>query len=50
MVKKEPKPDEDPASRNPTGNQRRSSAGQRRKVDRRTYGGTPWQKPEDKKK
>lgn len=39
--------DDDPASRNPTGRKRKSSAGTRRKKDRRLFGGTPWAKPED---
>ncbi len=47
--KKEPKPSDDPASQNPTGNARKSSAGQRRKKDRKLYGGTKWEKPKDGK-
>ena len=42
-----------PASQNPTGNARKSSAGQRRKKDEKLFGGTPWgkKKPgEDEKK
>lgn len=35
---------------NPTGRKRKSSAGQRRKRERRLFGGTKWQKPDDKKK
>jgi hypothetical protein len=37
--------DDDPASKNPTGRKRKSSAGQRRKKDRKLFGGTPWSKP-----
>lgn len=47
--RKKPQPDEDPASQNPTGNQRRSSAGKRRQTDRKTYGGTAYEKPKDPK-
>lgn len=39
--------DDDPASKNPTGRKRKSSAGQRRKKDRKLFGGTPWAKPKD---
>jgi hypothetical protein len=46
MFRKKPRLDEDPASKNPTGNARRASAGQRRKKDRKLYGGTPWEDPE----
>lgn len=41
--------DDDPASKNPTGRKRRASGGQRRKKDRKLFGGTRWQKPDDKK-
>lgn len=37
--------DDDPASKNPTGRKRKSSAGQRRKKDRKLFGGTIWGKP-----
>lgn len=40
----------DPVGQNPTGRKRKSSAGQRRKKDRKLFGGTLWAKPEDKKK
>lgn len=49
----EGKEDDDPASQNPTGRRRRSSAGKRRQTDRKLFGGTPWSrkpKPEDPKK
>lgn len=39
--------DDDPASQNPTGRKRKSSAGQRRKKDRKLFGGTPWAKQKD---
>jgi len=42
--------DDDPASRNPTGRKRKSSAGQRRKKDRKLFGGTLWSKSDDPKK
>jgi hypothetical protein len=42
--------DRDPQDQNPTGRKRKSSAGQRRKKDNKLFKGTPWQKPEDKKK
>ena len=43
--------DDDPASRTPTGRKRKASAGQRRKKDRRLFGGTIWgKKPDDPKK
>jgi len=45
----EPEKDDDPASRNPTGFRRRSSARTRRKKDRRLFDGTPWAKPEKEK-
>lgn len=45
----EAKHDDDPASQNPTGRKRKSSAGQRRKKDRKLFGGTKWSKPEDPK-
>ncbi|AWY07240.1 hypothetical protein SEA_ARACELI_2 [Streptomyces phage Araceli] len=41
------KQDDDPASQNPTGRKRKSSAGQRRKKDRKLFGGTPWAKKKD---
>lgn len=41
---------QDAVGQNPTGRKRKSSAGQRRKKDRKLFGGTRWQKPEDKKK
>lgn len=34
--------DDDLASKNPTGRKRKSSAGQRRKKDRKLFGGTIW--------
>jgi hypothetical protein len=43
----DPEKDDDPASRNPTGNKRKSSAGQRRKKDRKLFGGTPWGKKKE---
>lgn len=43
----EGEPDDDPASQNPTGRKRKASAGQRRKKDRKLFGGTPWAKPKD---
>jgi hypothetical protein len=49
MARKKPRPDDDPASQSPTGNQRRSSAGKRRQTERKLYGGTAYEKPEDKK-
>lgn len=49
IFKKGPKKDDNPASQNPTGNERRSSAGQRRKKDRKTFGGTKYEKKDDKK-
>lgn len=45
----DPEKDDDPASQNPTGNRRRSSARARRKKDRKLFGGTKWSKPEDPK-
>jgi hypothetical protein len=42
--------DDDPASQNPTGRKRRGSAGQRRKRDRKLFGGTRWEKKDDGKK
>ena len=39
-----PEKDDDPASKNPTGFKRKASAGQRRKKDRRLFGGTIWGK------
>jgi hypothetical protein len=47
IMARKPKKDDDPASQNPTGFQRRGSSGQRRKQDRKLYGDTPWQKPKD---
>lgn len=43
-------PDDDPASQNPTGLRRKSSARQRRKKDRKLFGGTPWAKKKDEGK
>jgi hypothetical protein len=43
----EPEKDDDPASRNPTGFKRKSSAGQRRKKDRKLFGGTKWARKDD---
>lgn len=44
----EPQDDgQDKVGQNPTGRKRKSSAGQRRKKDRKLFGGTPWGK--DKK-
>lgn len=40
--------DDDPASRNPTGRKRKSSAGKRRQKDRKLFGGTIWSKDDDK--
>lgn len=48
IFKREPKKDDNPASQNPTGNERRSSAGQRRKKDNKTFKGTKWEKKEGK--
>lgn len=42
--------DDDPASRNPTGRKRKSSAGKRRQKDRRLFKGTLWATPEDNDK
>lgn len=39
---------QDMIGNNPTGRKRRSSAGQRRKRDRRLFGGTKWGKDKDK--
>lgn len=41
--------DRDPQDQNPTGRKRKSSAGQRRKKDRKLFGGTPWSKKDPKK-
>lgn len=46
---KQPKKDDNPESRNPTGFQRRSSAGKRRQEDRKLFGGTQYDKDKDKK-
>lgn len=42
--------DDDPASKNPTGRKRRSSAGKRRQKDNKLFGGTRWGKKDDPKK
>jgi hypothetical protein len=42
--------DDDPASQNPTGRKRKSSAGKRRQKDRKLFGGTPWGKKDDNPK
>lgn len=41
---------QDPVGQNPTGRKRKSSSGQRRKKDRKLFGGTPWAKKPDEKK
>jgi hypothetical protein len=41
---------QDPVGQNPTGRKRRGSAGQRRKRDRKLFGGTRWAKKDDDKK
>ncbi len=41
--------DRDPEDQNPTGRKRRSSAGQRRKKDRKLFKDTPWGKKDDDK-
>lgn len=41
--------DPDKVGRNPTGRERKSSAGQRRKKDNKLYKDTPWDKGKDKK-
>jgi hypothetical protein len=41
--------DDDPASQNPTGRKRKSSAGKRRQKDRKLFGGTRWGKKDDGK-
>jgi hypothetical protein len=38
---------QDPVGQDPTGRKRKASAGQRRKKDRKLFGGTPWGKPKD---
>jgi len=39
----------DNVGQNPTGRERRSSAGKRRQKDNKTFGGTSYEKPKDKK-
>lgn len=41
--------DKDPASQNPTGRKRKSSAGKRRQKDNKLFKGTPWGKKDDPK-
>lgn len=49
---KKPKGDDDggqdKVGKNPTGRERRSSAGKRRQKDQKTFGGTRWEKKKDK--
>lgn len=40
---------DDPESKNPTGNARRSSAGKRRQTDRKLFGGTRYERDDNKK-
>ena len=50
MSKDNAQHDDDPANQNPTGRKRKSSAGQRRKKDRKLFGDTQWAKDDKKGK